>query len=95
MNVLKRDKQVLAVSMLTDGSSVRSVERVTGVHRDTLNRRLSRLTLCFSKKWENMLAALRLHFEFSFVRKHRTLQTPPDVAAGISHRVWTMEDLLR
>lgn len=58
-------------------------------------RRLSRLTLCFSKRFENLLAALRLHFaEFNFVRKHRTLGTAPAVAAGLVSRPWTIRDLL-
>jgi len=37
-NVLKRDKQVAVISMLLEGSSVRSAERITGVHRDTILR---------------------------------------------------------
>jgi IS1 family transposase len=38
MNVLKREKQIQAVSMLAEGSSIRSVERMTGIHRDTVMR---------------------------------------------------------
>lgn len=37
-NNLSFEKQVLAVSMLCDGASIRSVERVTGIHRDTVMR---------------------------------------------------------
>ncbi len=43
MNVLKRDKQVAVVSMLCEGCSIRSVERITGVHRDTIMRLLVRV----------------------------------------------------
>lgn len=58
-------------------------------------KRLARLTLCFSKKWENLLAALRLHYcEFNFVRKHRTLGTTPAVAAGLTDRPWPIEWLV-
>jgi IS1 family transposase len=37
-NNLDTEKKVLAVSMLAEGSSIRSIERVTGVHRDTIMR---------------------------------------------------------
>lgn len=37
-NVLKRDKQVAVITQLLEGSSVRSTERITGVHRDTILR---------------------------------------------------------
>src|SRR5438128_805046 len=42
-NILKRDKQVAAISMLLEGSSVRSAERITGVHRDTILRLMVRV----------------------------------------------------
>jgi len=37
-NNLPTEKKVLAVSMLAEGSSIRSIERVTGIHRDTIMR---------------------------------------------------------
>lgn len=37
---LSLDKATLVVSLLTEGSSIRSAERVTGVHRDTICRLL-------------------------------------------------------
>lgn len=42
-NVLKRDKRVTVISMLLEGSSVRSAERITGVHRDTILRLMVRV----------------------------------------------------
>ncbi len=42
-NVLKTEKQVAVVSMLVEGASVRSIERVTGVHRDTILRLMVRV----------------------------------------------------
>ena len=38
MNILPRDKQVAIISALTEGCSIRSTERLTGVHRDTIMR---------------------------------------------------------
>src|SRR5436190_22783112 len=37
-NILATEKKVLAVSMLAEGSSIRAIERVTNVHRDTIMR---------------------------------------------------------
>lgn len=37
-NILPFDKQVMAVSALAEGNSIRSIERMTGVHRDTIMR---------------------------------------------------------
>ncbi len=39
MNKLKKDKQLAVISALVEGNSIRSVERMTGVHRDTIMRR--------------------------------------------------------
>ncbi len=43
MNVLKPEKQLAVVSHLVEGVSVRSIERLTGVHRDTILRLLVRV----------------------------------------------------
>jgi len=37
-NQLSNEKKTMAVSMLCEGSSIRSIERITGVHRDTIMR---------------------------------------------------------
>ena len=37
-NNLPTEKKILAISMLSEGSSIRSIERVTQVHRDTIMR---------------------------------------------------------
>jgi IS1 family transposase len=37
-NVLPRDKQAAVISAIVEGVSVRSIERMTGVHRDTIVR---------------------------------------------------------
>src|ERR1700752_5040907 len=42
-NVLKAEKQVAVISALVEGASVRSVERMTGVHRDTILRLMVRV----------------------------------------------------
>jgi len=37
-NTLKQEMKVTAVSMLAEGNSIRAIERMTGVHRDTIMR---------------------------------------------------------
>ena len=37
-NVLDKDKQVTIIGALAEGSSIRSIERMSGVHRDTIMR---------------------------------------------------------
>lgn len=37
-NVLNTDKQIMVIGALAEGSSIRSIARMTGVHRDTIAR---------------------------------------------------------
>ncbi|MGA9671119.1 MAG: hypothetical protein WBQ94_18055 [Terracidiphilus sp.] len=37
-NNLNMDKQIAIIAALTEGSSIRAIERMTGVHRDTIMR---------------------------------------------------------
>ena len=37
-NLLNTDKQIAVIGALAEGSSIRSIERITGVHRDTIMR---------------------------------------------------------
>lgn len=58
-------------------------------------RRFTRLTNGFSKKVENLAAAVSLHFAYyNFCRVHKTLGTTPAVAAGVADTVWTLNDLI-
>ena len=58
-------------------------------------RRFTRLTNAFSKKLDNLKAALALHFTwYNFVRIHRSLRVTPAMAVGVTERVWGLEDLL-
>jgi len=60
----------------------------------TFVRRFTRLTLGFSKKLDNLAAAVALHVaHYNFCRKHSTLGTAPAVAAGVTGDVWTLEEL--
>ena len=58
-------------------------------------RRFTRLTNAFSKKLENLKAALALHFAwYNFCRVHSTLRVTPAMAAGIAEHVWGLEEVV-
>ena len=65
-------------------------------------RRFTRLTNGFSKKVENLTAAVSLHFVYyNFARPHQTLTkanggrpTTPAMAAGKSNHVWRLEEIV-
>lgn len=58
-------------------------------------RRFTRLTNAFSKKLDNLKAALALHFcWYNFVRIHSSLRVTPAMAAGITDQVWGIGELL-
>lgn len=58
-------------------------------------RRFTRLTNAFSKKVENLKAAVALHFaHYNFVRVHSSLRVTPAMAAGVSQNLWSMEELV-
>ncbi len=58
-------------------------------------RGLTRLTNGFSKKWENLWAALCLHFaHYNFYRVHKTLRVTPAMESGITDHVWSIRELL-
>ena len=58
-------------------------------------RRFTRLTNAFSKRIANHCHALALYFVwYNFVRIHKTLRVTPAMAAGITDRLWEMEDIV-
>lgn len=57
-------------------------------------RRFTRLTNAFSKKVENLAAAVSLHFMYyNFARVHTTLGMTPAMAAGVSEHIWSLEEI--
>lgn len=58
-------------------------------------RRFTRLTNAFSKKLDNLKAAIALHFAFyNFCRVHKSLRCTPAMEAGITDHVWSITELL-
>jgi hypothetical protein len=92
--VLSSEKHVMWGNPNVDLISTSYVERLNATTRLHM-RRLTRLTLAFSKKRENFEAAVGLHFAYyNFVKRHRTVKTTPAVAAGVVQREWNVGGLL-
>jgi IS1 family transposase len=91
-NVLDRDKQIGIISALAEGSSIRSIERITGVHRDTIMRLGVRVgkgcAALLDDKMRN-LSCRQLQFDelWGFIgKKERHLRHGDDPQCG---DVWT------
>lgn len=58
-------------------------------------RRFTRLTNGFSKKIENHMHAVALHYMYyNFCRIHKTLRCTPAMEAGVSKKLWSIEDIV-
>jgi IS1 family transposase/transposase-like protein len=58
-------------------------------------RRFTRLTNAFSKKLDNLKAAVTLYVAFyNFCRVHQTLRVTPAMEAGLADHVWSLTELL-
>ena len=58
-------------------------------------RRFTRRTNGFSKRMERHMAAVSLHFMYyNFCRIHQTLKVTPAMEAGVSDRLWELEDVV-
>ena len=58
-------------------------------------RRYTRLSNGFSRKMENHAAATALnHFAYNFIKIRRTLRTSLAMAANVTDRLWSVEDLV-
>src|SRR6185437_15195500 len=58
-------------------------------------RRYTRLTNGFSKKLENHMHMVALYTVwYNFVKMHKTLKMTPALAAGVSDRLWSIENIV-
>ncbi len=80
-----------AVNAAFAGATCRCLLASRGCHQ-----RVSRLTNGFSKKVENMSAAVALHFMYyNFCRIHQTLRVTPAMEAKVTDRLWDVQDLVQ
>ncbi len=88
------EKKIIAGRPDYDLISTSYIERLNATTRLHM-RRLTRLTLAFSKKRENFEAAVALHFAYyNFVKRHNTLRCTPAMAAGVEATFWSVGDLV-
>lgn len=98
MNRLKAEKQEAVIRGLVEGASLRSVERMTGVHRDTAMRLMLRVgTVCEQIMDETMhgLGCERIEVDevWSFIGKKQHHVRPEDDPAGVGDSwVWVALD---
>lgn len=58
-------------------------------------RRFTRLTNAFSKKIENHVASIALHYmHYNFCRVHQTLRVTPAMQASIADHVWQINEII-
>jgi len=60
MNILPRDKQIEIIAALSEGLSIRSVERLVGVHRDTIMRLGARVGRGCAELHDRLFVGLRV-----------------------------------
>ncbi|MFI4976104.1 MAG: IS1 family transposase [Caulobacterales bacterium] len=82
-NILPFDRQVEIIAALTEGVSIRAVERLTGVHRDTIMRLGVRVgfgcNAIHDALMQNLaVARVELDEAWSFVGKKQKMLTPAD-----------------
>lgn len=59
------------------------------------NRRFTRLTNAFSKKFENHVHMVAIYTVwYNFIKMHKTLRMTPAMAAGVTDKLWSMDDLV-
>jgi IS1 family transposase len=93
-HVVRAEKHIIAGAPDRAHISTSMIERQNLTMRMSM-RRFTRLTNAFSKKVENLQAAVGLHFaHYNFVRLHSSLRTTPAMAAGVDNRLWSLEDLI-
>jgi IS1 family transposase len=70
------------------------IERFNLTMRMT-NRRFTRLTNAFSKKWRNHELMIAIHtVHYNFVRMHKSLRCSPAMTADLSKTLWSLEDMI-
>jgi IS1 family transposase len=93
-NVVKTERSLISGNPSLGKISTSLIERQNLTMRMSM-RRFTRLTNAFSKKLENLKAAVSLHFaHYNFVRIHGSLRTTPAMAAGLTNRIWSIEELM-
>jgi len=87
-------KEIVTGRPVRDDISTSYVERQNLTMRMSM-RRFTRLTNAFSKKVENLMHSVSLHFMYyNFVRVHQTLRCSPAMEAGVTNHLWNIGDIV-
>jgi IS1 family transposase len=83
VNILSLEQQISVIAALTEGCSIRAVERLTGIHRDTIMRLAARVGLGAIKFHDRtvhsvQVARIELDEAWSYVGKKQRKWTPAD-----------------
>ena len=97
MNILSFDKQVAAISALTEGVSIRATERLTDIHRDTIMRLGLRVGEGCAALHDRMMTDLQVgHIEideiWAFVAKKQRRVTSADPSSVGDQYLYTAMD---
>jgi len=93
-NYAGSQKRCISGNPNSDYISTSYVERQNLTLR-MVNRRVSRRTEAFSKKFENHVCAMNLTFMYlNFIKIHSTLRVTPAMEAGLAKSIWTFEDIV-
>lgn len=98
-NILPFEKQVSAISALTEGASIRSVERMTAIHRDTIMRLGVRVGHACARLMDEAMHNLtcrevQVDEVWGYVGKKKRTLTPEDETRGFGD-AWTFVALDR
>ncbi len=79
----------------SQGMLIKSYAERNNLNCRTFLKRLNKLTLGFTKKVENLVAALWRYFaHYNFVRVHGSLRVTPAMAAAVTSHIWTIGEVL-
>lgn len=92
--IISAEKVVVSGAPQEERICTSHVER-TNLHIRMSMRRFTRLTNAFSRKRDNLRAALALHFAaYNFTWMHSSIRMTPAMKAGLARKPWTVRDLL-
>jgi hypothetical protein len=92
--IISAAKVVISGTPEADRVCTSHVERAN-LHVRMQMRRFTRLTNAFSRKRENLRAALALHFAaYNFTWMHSGIRMTPAMKAGLARKPWMIRDLL-
>src|SRR5258708_7730265 len=92
-NILPLEKQIICIGALAEGQSIRAIERLTGIHQDTICRLGVRVgNACAKIMDDNMrgLACSKIQMDeiWGFIGKKQKNLRPGDEKRGMGD-VWT------